>query len=87
MNTLSIATEEGEVIICDHELPSITDADLKLLRISRSELQRAFAEGVKLMRMRNDKPDRHWVRPCASEGIDGRWVVGLVPYSDVEQIL
>ena len=82
MNTLSIATEEGEVIICDHQLPSITAADLKHLRISRSELHRTFAEGVKLMRMRGDKPDLHWVRPCVSETIDGRWVVRLVPYSD-----
>jgi hypothetical protein len=82
MNTLSIPTDEGEIIISEHELPSITAADLDQLRISRSELQRIFAQGVELMRTRGDRPDRHWVRPCAYEALAGRWAVKLVPHSD-----
>lgn len=83
MNTISIATDEGVVILCEDKLPSITAADLKPLRISSSELHRVFAEGVELMRMQGVKPDRHWVRPCASRSADGRWVVTLLRYSDL----
>jgi hypothetical protein len=85
MNTISIATDEGAVIICEDTLPSITAADLKRLRISSSELYRVFAQGVELMRMRVSRSDRHWVRPCASKSVDGRWDIMLLRYSDLCQ--
>jgi hypothetical protein len=34
------------------------------------------------MRMRVSRSDRHWVRPCASQSVDGRWDVRLLRYSD-----
>jgi hypothetical protein len=56
-------------------LPTITDEDLKMLGISRADLQRCFAEGVKMMQEANIKPgDR--IRPVAQETMDGHWFGG-----------
>ena len=49
MNILDLATNEGDLEIHEDELESITNAGLKKLGISREELHRVFAQGVKLM--------------------------------------
>jgi hypothetical protein len=86
MDTISIATDEGAVIICEDTLSSITAADLERLRMSSSELHRIFAQAVELMPMQGGvKSDRHWVRPCASKSVDGRWDVMLLRYSDLSR--
>ena len=77
-NTLSVSTAYGDVAISENELPAVTDKDLAKLRISREELHRCFAEGLKLMAGRSDS-DR--VRPVATETFDGKWVVHIVGYS------
>jgi hypothetical protein len=79
MLVLDIATEDGDVGIREDEIATITDADLKKLRISRGDLMRVFAEGTVLMRGVTPS-DR--VRPCAHETLDGRWEVVLVEYSE-----
>jgi len=73
---LALATDYGDVEILDENLSSITEAELKKLRITRSELNRAFAEGVRLMKSRSDS-----VRPVAHQTFDGTWRVDLFRYS------
>ena len=73
---LALATDYGDVEIRVEDLSSITEAELKKLRITRSELNRAFAEGVRLMKSRSDR-----VRPVAHKTFDGTWRVDLFPYS------
>jgi hypothetical protein len=46
MIELELETEDGTVTIDEAVLASITDADLRLFRISRQELHRVFVEGV-----------------------------------------
>ena len=72
---LALATDYGDVEILEN-LSSITEAELKRLRITRSELNRAFAEGVRLMKSRSDS-----VRPVAHQTFDGTWRVDLFRYS------
>jgi hypothetical protein len=72
---IDIATDDGEVTIREDEISSLTEEELRALRISRAELQRVFAEGVKLTR--DISPGDH-VRPCASEDLQGEWHVVLV---------
>jgi hypothetical protein len=80
MYTIEISTYDGDYQIREDELSSVTDEQLRLLRLSRAELHRLFAEGVRLMKERNIQPgDR--IRPCADETLDGEWVVNLVKYS------
>jgi hypothetical protein len=76
MNTLEIYTKKyGAVELRGDELALLTDAHLKMLGMSRKELHRCFAEGMRLMKVRNVKPgDR--IRPCAD--FAGRWEVDLV---------
>ena len=59
-------------------MSSITDAELKKLRITRAELNRAFTEGVQLMKSRSDS-----VRPVAHKTFDGTWRVDLFRYSPI----
>jgi len=73
---LALATDYGDVEIRVDDLSSLTDAELKRLRITRSERNRAFAEGVQLMKSRSDR-----VRPVAHKTFDGKWRVDLFPYS------
>jgi hypothetical protein len=77
-NVLYVATEWGDIEIREDEIPTITRADLRKLRMSRKVLHQCFALGAELMtgRMPYDR-----VRPCAEETPDGRWVVHLVRYS------
>jgi len=73
---LALATDYGDVEIREDDLSSITEAELKKLRITRGELNRAFAEGVRLMKSRSDS-----VRPVAHKTFDGTWRVDLFRYS------
>jgi hypothetical protein len=76
---LHLSTDDGDVEIHEHELARITDAELERFRISRDDLYRCFAEGLRLMEEDEIKPgDR--VRPVADETVDGRWEVHLVRY-------
>jgi hypothetical protein len=70
MNTLVLATSDGDVKIREDELSFIADSELADLRISRANLHRCFAEGVLPMRWR--KPAER-VRPVASAKLDGTW--------------
>ena len=63
--------------IQEDDLTLLSDAELKTLRMSRADLQRCFAEGVRLMR---GKTLRDRVRPCANETLEGGWIVNLVRY-------
>jgi hypothetical protein len=58
---------------CADALEKITENELKLLRISREDLIRCFAEGVVLMLGKNPRD----VRPVAHENKDGKWQVSL----------
>src|SRR5215472_5329637 len=57
---VSAATDYGDVEIREDDLSSLTDAELKKLRITRPELHRLFAKGVEFMKSRSDR-----VRPVA----------------------
>ena len=74
-HTIDIATNGDDVTIREDEISSLTEEELRALRISRAELQRVFAEGVRLMR---DISLGNRVRPCASENLQGEWHVVLV---------
>ena len=76
---LAISTAYGAVEISEDELPRLTNEELAKLRISREELHRCFAEGVKLMKGYSDS-DR--VRAIAAETYDGKWEVHIVGLSD-----
>ena len=73
---LSVFTLYGTVEVGEDELPTLTNKELAKLRISREELRRCFAEGVKLMEGRGNSD-----RPCAYETYDGKWEVRIVRYS------
>jgi hypothetical protein len=76
---LELSSDRGDSIaIRADDLTLLTDAELKTLRMSRADLQRCFAEGVKLM---EGATERDRVRPCADETADGKWIVSLVHYS------
>jgi hypothetical protein len=72
---LAVSTAYVAVEIGEDELSTLTNEELAKLRISREELHRCFAEGVKLMKGRSDS-DR--VRPIAVETYDGKWEVHIV---------
>ena len=76
---LEVNTDYGRRrAIQEDDLTLLTDAELRTLRMSRADLQRCFAEGVRLMR---GKTLRDRVRPCANETLEGGWIVNLVHYS------
>jgi hypothetical protein len=81
MDMIEIVIEDGvAVAIYKNDLARITDEQLEALHISRAELHRVFAEGIRLMREHDVRPgDR--VRPCADETLDGKWIVQLIEYS------
>jgi hypothetical protein len=73
---MAISTAYGAVEISEDELQTITNEELVRLRISREELHRCFAKGMKLMKGRSDIE-----RPIAVETFDGKWEVHIVRYS------
>ena len=87
---VEIPTWSRNGVICVHiyerDLPTITDEDLEALEISRSDLHRVFAEGMRLMEERGaTASDR--VRPCAHQTRDGEWEVVVVGYSKLSDPL
>jgi hypothetical protein len=75
---LEVRTDYGNsVAIQENDLTLLSDAELKTLRMSRADLQRCFAEGVRLM---EGKTESDRVRPCADETRDGKWNVDLVQF-------
>jgi hypothetical protein len=98
MNTLTVTTAKyGDIVIREDELPTITEADLRWLGISRDDLLRCFAEGVELMkgtepgdRVRPiaELHDRPWIdgnrtvaRILSGGGRSEGWIVSLCGYS------
>ena len=75
---LAVSTAYGAEEIREDEIPTLTNEDLTKLRMSREELHRCFAKGVKLMKGRSDR-----VRPIAVKTFDGKWEVHIVPYRDI----
>jgi hypothetical protein len=75
---LALATDYGDVEIREDDLSLLADAELKKLRITRTELYQAFAEGAELMKSRSDR-----VRPVAHKTFDGTWRVDLFRYSPI----
>jgi hypothetical protein len=69
MLIVDIATEDGDVGIREDKLATITNADLKKLRIKRDDLIRVFAEAAVLMR---DVTPSDRVRPPAGGRSSGR---------------
>jgi hypothetical protein len=61
--TLTLCTDEGDVVIRDSDLP-LRSADLAKFRITAEELERCFAIGAELMR---DVSPRDRVQPIAYE--------------------
>ena len=67
-----VSTDAGDFAIQEHEILTITAAELCQLRISRADLRRLFAEAAKLLL--GIKP-RDRVRPVAIRALDGHWEV------------
>jgi len=74
---LDLNTEDGDLPIREEDLSRLTNAELRQLRISRTELRRCFAKGIKLMHHRD------WARerPIAQESLDGEWFVLICGYN------
>ena len=75
---MHIATEDGDVEIREEDLSVITDAELRMLRISREELRRCFGEAMEMMR---GATQADWVqaRPVAVP-LNRKWEVhAIVP--------
>ena len=77
---LELDTEKGDIEIHEDKLPTISEAELIELGISRESLHDCFAEGVRLMQSINTGER---VRPCAAPRLDGQWEVRLVRYSEL----
>ena len=53
MAMLVVSTDAGDIAIQEHEISTITAAELCRLRISRADLRRLFAEAAKLRKGSN----------------------------------
>jgi hypothetical protein len=71
--------KDGLALIRDRDLP-LSDKELAWYRVSHDDVERIFTEAARLMEG-HTASDR--LRPCASETLDGEWVVELVGYSPV----
>ena len=76
MAILVVSTDAGDIAIQEHEISTITAAELCQLRISRADLRRLFAEAAKLLQ--GIKP-RERARPVANRALDGHWEVTAIP--------
>ena len=70
MAMLVVSTDAGDIAIQEHEISTITAAELWQLRISRVDLRRLFAEAAKLLL--GIKP-RDQARLVATRAPDGYW--------------
>jgi hypothetical protein len=81
---LELGTADGDLRIDEEALPTIADAELTELGISREELHRCFEEGRRLMQ---GYTDRDRVRPVAYQRRDGTWEVARGWYSPLNDPL
>ena len=72
MAVLVVSTDAGDFAIQEHEILTITAAELCQLRISRADLRRLFAEAAKLLL--GIKP-RDQARLVVTRALDGHWKV------------
>jgi len=72
MPVLVVSTDAGDFAIQEHEILTITAAELCQLRISRADLRRLFAEAAKLLL--GIKP-RDQARLVVTRALDGHWKV------------
>ena len=72
MAVLVVSTDAGDFAIQEHEILTITGAELCQLRISRADLRGLFAEAAKLLL--GIKP-RDQARLVATRAPDGYWEV------------
>ena len=77
MAVLVVSTDAGDFAIQEHEVSTITAAELCQLRISRVDLRRLFAEAAKLLL--GIKP-RDQARLVATRAPDGYWEVHTDPH-------
>jgi hypothetical protein len=75
--TLELDTEKCDIEIREDELPTITDAELIELGISRETLRDCFAKGGRLMQQMQLIEAGERVRLCAAPRLDGEWEVRL----------
>ena len=72
MAVLVVSTDAGDFATQEHEISTITAAELCQLRISRADLRRLFAEPAKLLL--GTKP-RDQARLVVTRCLDGHWKV------------
>jgi hypothetical protein len=72
MAVLVVSTDAGDFAIQEHEISTITAAELCQLRLSRADLRRLFAEAAKLLL---DIKLRDQARLVGTRALDGRWEV------------
>ena len=79
MTVLVVSTNAGDFAIQEHEISTITAAELCQLRISRVDLRRLFAEAAKLLQgiRRRDQAG-----PVAIRALDGHWEVHTDPHHE-----
>jgi hypothetical protein len=76
---MHLATEDGDVEIREEDLLVITDAELRMLRISREELNRCFGEAMEMMRGAT-QADWAQARPVAGS-LNRKWEVHTICYN------
>ena len=79
MAVLVVSTDAGDFAIQEHEISTITAAELCQLRISRADLRRLFAEAAKLLL--GIKP-RDQARLVVTRALDGHWQVHTDPHHE-----
>ena len=80
---LELLTDDGPIVIREDDVVDVTDAELRIFRISRQELEQLFEEADELMC--SVHPSER-VRLCAAEK-NGKWVVRLVRHSELTEPL
>jgi hypothetical protein len=83
MLALELMTDDGPIVIREDDLAEITEAELRIFRISRQKLECLFDEGDELMC--SVHPSER-VRLCAAEK-NGNWVVQLVRHYELTEAL
>lgn len=84
--SITLGHENGDIEITEDQLATISDADLKFLKLSRDDLHPVFAEGQRLM-MKHKVVEADRKRPIAERTLDGLWLVGLARYSSLSDPL
>ena len=82
---IHLGAADGDVEINQDDLAKITDEQLAEFEISRKELHRVFAQGVRMMREEGIKPSDR--ARAVVEYLDGEWEVSIVRYSSISDPL